>query len=233
MEVTMRLPAIICAVLLLINSPVIAKELSAAELEKWFASDDLHPPSYPANEVNEGQLVFLADIPVADVHHHQNKLIIEPQSLASGWVRLQQCHNNLDKVSRAQILFKKKKIKQLQIISSKNIEQAWIEANSVQLVNISEHAQLCVEAVSRALIVNQDGSYSLRNGPFMRRFLDGYYPMHVSMEVSYAGTGLQLASVSPVTQQGFQVWQKNDQIKYEAWFEGRLKTELRFYPAAM
>ena len=89
------------------------------------------------------------------------------------------------------------KVKQIKIVSSKNIEQAWIEGNSVQLINISEKAELCVEAVSRALIANKDGSFSLRNGPFMRRFLDGYYPMHVSMQVLYSGTGLQLASVSP------------------------------------
>ena len=229
----MRFSVIIGATLLLLNSPLIAKEMSAEELEKWFASDELHPPSFQTSEVNEGDLVFLRQIPVADVHHHQNRLIIDSNSLASGWVRLQQCHNNLDRVGRAQILFRKDKVKHIKIISSDNIEEAWVEGNSVQLVNISEQAELCVEAVSRALVANKDGSFSLRNGPFMRRFLDGYYPMHVSMQVSYSGTGLQLASVTPASQQGFRVWQKPEQISYEAWFEGRLKTELRFYPTAM
>ncbi|MGD8483384.1 MAG: alpha/beta hydrolase [Thioalkalispiraceae bacterium] len=229
----MRNSIIIAIVMLLLNSPPGAREITAEELEKWFASDDMQLPVAEATEVNEGELVFLAATPIAKVHHHQNKMIIEPQSLKNGWVKLRQCHNNLDKVARAQILFRKKKIKQLKIISYRNIEQAWIEDNSVQLKNISANAQLCVQAISQALIANQDGSYSLRNGPFMRRFLDGYYPMHVTMDVLFSGTGLQLSSSSPVSQQGFQVWQKSEQVGYEAWFEGRLNTELRFQPATL
>ena len=76
--------------------------------------------------------------------------------------------------------------------SSGNIEQSWVEDNTVQLRNVQENARLCVQAWTRALKSNGDGSYSLRNGPFMRRFLDGYYPMRVSMQIDYASSGLQL-----------------------------------------
>lgn len=229
----MRDSAVIAILLLLLTSPLYAGDLTREELEKWFASDDMQPPVPMATDVNEGELVFLETIPLVKVHHHQNKMIIEPKSLSNGWVKLQQCHHHLDKVSRAQILFRKNMIKQLQIVSYRNIEQAWIKDNTVQLRNISDNAQLCVEAISQALVANNDGSFSLRNGPFMRRFLDGYYPMHVTMNISLSGTGLQLASISPVSQQGFHVWQKTEQVGYEAWFEGRLRTELRFKPAAM
>ena len=229
----MRIPTIISAALLLTNTSLMAKEMSASELEKWFASDELTPPSQQTDNVNEGNLVFLLQKPATDVHHHQNRLIIDSQSLTSGWVRLQQCHNHLDKVSRIQINFRKGKVKHINIISSQNIEQAWVESNTVQLKNVGKDAKICVEAVTRALHANDDGSFSLRSGPFMRRFLDGYYPMHVSMQVSFSGTGLHLASVSPASQQGFQVWKHPGQIGYEAWFEGRLKTELKFYPGAM
>lgn len=229
----MRNSTIIAIVLLLLSSPLSARDLSQEELEKWFASDDMQPPVFLATDVNEGDLVFLETIPVVKVHHHQNKMTIEPQSLSNGWVKLQQCHNHLDKVGRAQILFRKNMIKQLEIVSYRNIEQAWIKDNTVQLRNISDNAQLCVAAISQALIANSDGSFSLRNGPFMRRFLDGYYPMHVTMNISLSGTGLQLASISPASQQGFHVWQNSEQVGYEAWFEGRLRTELRFKPATM
>lgn len=229
----MRQSAIIGFVLLLINSQSTAVEVTAEELEKWFASDDMQLPVIGVTDVNEGELVFLESLPAKKVHHHQNKLIIEPQSLKNGWVKLQQCHNNLDKVSRTQILFRKEKVRQLKIESYRNIDEAWIEGNTVQLKNISADAQLCISAVSQALIANQDGSFSLRNGPFMRRFLDGYYPMHVSMDILLSGTGLQLSSISPISQQGFRVWQNNEQVGYEAWFEGRLKTELRFHFATM
>lgn len=229
----MRFSAIIGVALLLINNSLSAKEVSQAELEKWFNSDELHPPSYQTEDVNEGELVFLAQIPSTAIHHHQNILVIDSESLSSGWVRLQQCHYNLDQVSRIQITFRKDKVKQIQVVSSKNIDQAWVEGNTVQLRNVKNNARLCVEALTRALTVNDDGSFSLRSGPFMRRFLDGYYPMHVSMQVLYPGTGLQLASVSPVSQQGFEIRTVPDQVSYEAWFEGRLKTEMRFYPTAM
>ena len=73
----MRFLPIISVALLLINSSAIAKELTASELEKWFNSDELHPPTIQTAEVNEGELVFLSQIPVTDVHHHQNKLIID------------------------------------------------------------------------------------------------------------------------------------------------------------
>lgn len=229
----MRFLPIISVAMLLLNSPLTAKEMSADELEKWFNSDELDPPSYRTADVNEGELVFLTQLPVTSVHHHQNKLIIDEQSLTSGWVRLQQCHHNLDQIGRVQITFKKDKVKHIQIVASKNIEQSWVEDNTVQLRNVNENALLCVEAITRALTANGDGSYSLHSGPFMRRFLDGYYPMHVSMQVSYSGTGLQLASVSPASQRGFEVLKTPEQISYEAWFEGRLKTELLFYPATM
>lgn len=229
----MRFSTMICVALMLFSSSNHAKEMSEAELEKWFASDELDPPSFQTHDVNEGELVFLSQLPVADVHHHQNKLTIDAKSLVNGWVRVQQCHYNLDQIGRIQITFRKNKVKQIKIVSSKNIEQAWVEDNTVQLRNVNAKAELCVEAESRALVANGDGSYSLRNGPFMRRFLDGYYPMHVSMQISYSGTGLQLASIFPASQQGFTIWQNPEQIGYEAWFEGRLKTELRFYPATM
>lgn len=229
----MRTSVIIGFVLLLLNSPLSAREMTAEELEKWFASDDMQPPVLRVDDVNEGELVFLNTLPVKKVHHHQNKLTIEPQSLKNGWVKLQQCHNNLDKVSRTQILFRKEKIRQLQIVSYHNIEKAWVENNTIQLKNISANAQLCISAISQALIANEDGSFSLRNGPFMRRFLDGYYPMHVTMDIFISGTGLQLSSISPISQDGFRVWQNTEQVGYEAWFEGRLKTELRFHSVTM
>ena len=233
----MRISVVISIALLLLGTQlfaqVSAQEITAEQLEKWFASDDIEPPVFQNIDVNEGELVFLQTKPLDDIHHHQNKIIIEPESLQNGWVKFQQCHNNLDKVARAQILFKKKKVKQLKIVSYKNIEQAWVENNTIQLKDIHKNAELCVTAESQALIANKDGSYSLRNGPFMRRFLDGYYPLHVTMNVSFKGTGLYLKSTSPLPQHGFDVLQKTEHVSYEAWFEGRLKTELRFHRVTM
>ncbi|MDH3948368.1 MAG: hypothetical protein OEU74_05345 [Gammaproteobacteria bacterium] len=186
------------------------------------------PPSVSTDHVNEGTLVFLTQRPAGQVHHHQNHLVIDADSLLNGWVRLRQCHDHLDRVPRAQITYNRERIRDLQIISSGNIEKSWVEDNTVQLRNVQENARLCVQAWTRALKANDDGSYSLRNGPFMRRFLDGYYPMRVSMQIDYAASGLQLIAMKPERQQGFDVTEQDGRLAFDAWFEGRLKTEFLF-----
>lgn len=203
-------------------------EPSMAELERWLESDELLPPTVNTDQVNEGTLVFLTRRPARQVHHHQNHLVIDADSLLNGWVRLKQCHEHLDRVPRAQIMYNLDRIRDLQIISSGNIEQSWIKDNTVQLRNVQENARLCVQAWTRALISNGDGSYSLRNGPFMRQFLDGYYPMRVSMQIDYATSGLKLIAMKPERQQGFDITEQDGSLAFDAWFEGRLKTEFLF-----
>jgi hypothetical protein len=206
----------------------LADEPSMSEMERWLESDELMPPSVSTDQVNEGTLVFLTQRPARQVHHHQNHLVIDADSLLTGWVRLRQCHDHLDRVPLAQITYNRERVRDLQIITSGNIEQSWVEGNTVQLRNVQENARLCVRAWTRALKANDDGSYSLRNGPFMRRFLDGYYPMQVSMQIDYAASGLQLIAMKPERQQGFNVTEQDGRLAFDAWFEGRLKTEFLF-----
>jgi hypothetical protein len=206
----------------------LGNEPSLTELERWLESDEMLPPSASTEHVNEGTLVFLMRPPARQVHHHQNHLTINTASLRNGWVQLYQCHENLDRVPATQITYNKERIRDLQIVTSGNIEQSWVEDNSVQLRNILENARVCVRAWTRALRANGDGSYSLRNGPFMRRFLDGYYPMRVSMEIDYASSGLHLVAMKPQRQQGFEVTERDGYLAFDAWFEGRLQTEFLF-----
>jgi len=213
-----------------LSTPLLSlgNEPSMTELERWLESDEMLPPSVSTEHVNEGNLVFLSQHPAKQVHHHQNHLTINTDSLRDGWVQLNQCHDHLDRVPATQITYNKERIRDLQIVSSGNIEQSWIEDNSVQLRNILANARLCVRAWTRALRANGDGSYSLRNGPFMRRFLDGYYPMRVTMEIDYAASGLQLVSMKPARQQGFEVTEREGYLAFDAWFEGSLQTEFLF-----
>lgn len=216
----MRISPVIFACLLAL--PAGAAELTQKEIDDWF-----NGPSQSTANVNEGDLVFLAQKPARAVHHHHNTLTLNRESLTEGWAQLEQCHRNIDQVPRAQILFNLRTIKDLRITSYSNIEHAWVEGPSVQLKNVSAGATLCVAAQSRALTKTGDNSYTLKNGPFMRRFLDGYYPMHVSMTVKLANN-LVLASVLPKEQPGFVVRHTPNQVDIDAWFEGRLNTELRF-----
>ena len=80
----------------------------------------------------------------------------------------------------------------------------------------------------RALEFNEDGSFSLRNGPFMRRFLDGYYPMHVSMDIEVPRDYLRFLDIRPRRQNGFKVDETAEGLYVDTWFEGKLYTEVRF-----
>lgn len=182
--------------------------------------------------VNEGALAFLAEPPSKRVHHHHNDIRIEPESLRDGWVRLEQCHENLDAVPRAEVVYRPEHIRAVTVVSATAIDRAWVEGPSVQLEGVRPGARLCVSAESRVLSLEEDGSYTVRNGPFMRRFLDGYYPMRVTLAVHYPCDRLRFAGSVPVPQTGFAVRDAGCRVDVEAWFEGRLNTVLRFLPAA-
>lgn len=195
---------------------------AAAENEEWWQQKS---DTERALELNSGDLEFLPEPPEAPVHHHDNRITITEVSLDSGWIGLRQCHEHLDPVRRAQIVFGEGRIRGLRVTASRNIERAWVEGASVQLEGVRRDARLCIEAESRAL--HREGeAYLLQNGPYMRRYLDGYFPMHVTMTVE-TPAGLRVASVEPERQPGFRVWREEGRYHLDAWFEGRLVTRLR------
>jgi hypothetical protein len=98
------------------------------------------------------------------------------------------------------------------------------------LEEVGERARLCLALDSRALAREGD-AFVLRNGPYMRKFLDGYYPMRVSMDVVYPQESLRFADIQPTPTQGMRVDAETGRVSVDAWFEGRLTTQLRFVPA--
>lgn len=181
-----------------------------------------------ASEVNEGQLTFLSGAPAKPVHHHQNRIRITPDSLTSGWTDLAQCHDNLDAVPSLQVTFREGYIRDLRVVEARAIGQAWVEGPTVQLRDVSRGARLCLEAETRALRDVGSGYYSLFNGPYMRKFLDGYYPMRVSLEVDYPAEQLQVIDISPGEQPGFNIRQAVGHFSVDALFEGELRTQVQF-----
>lgn len=180
--------------------------------------------------VSNGALAFLPERPEQPVHHHHNDLALDHASLEHGWARLRQCHENLDAVPRAEVIFRPGHIRRLSLVSSSGIDRVWLEDTSVQLAGVRPGARLCLDAESQVVERNDDGSFTVRNGPFMRRFLDGYYPMRVSMTVRYPCEELVFAGLKPGPQAGFSVTAGGCQVALDAWFEGRLDTEIRFVP---
>jgi hypothetical protein len=181
-----------------------------------------------AGDVNEGPLHFLLSLPAKPVHHHQNRIRIESDSLASGWVSLSQCHDHLDAVPSAQITFREGFVRDLRVDAFSRIRDAWIDGSSVQLRQVEPGARLCLSAQIRALRNTGNGYFNLINGPYMRKFLDGYYPMRVTLTVDYPAQTLTLLDISPSVQPGLLIVEQPGAIWMEAVFEGELQTMIQF-----
>ena len=208
-----------------LSSSLSSQQLTPEQMEEWLFDDS----DSLADDVNEGELNFVPDVKNTAVHHHHNRMTITEDSMENGWVKIEQCHRNLDVVPLAQILFNKTRSRHLAVSHIENIGKAYVEDSSVQLEDIGRNAVLCVTAETRSFVYNGDGTYSLRSGPFMRRFFDGYYPMRVTMDVEVKAPRLRFYDTTPVAQDGFKVWRTDGEIHFDAWFEGRLNTDIRFH----
>ena len=198
--------------------------MTREELERWFQDDS----EQRALAVNEGELVFLPQIPPGRVPHSHNTLTLNRASIDTGWVALAQCYDGLDPVAEAQVVYRYKQMRGLRVTDAAAIGRAWVEGESVQLQDVGHDARLCIAAEVRVFYQNPDGSFSLVNGPYHRKFLDGYYPLHVTLAVHYPRDRLVYADMRPPPQAGLRVQQDDAGLTVEAWFEGELNTEIRF-----
>lgn len=194
-----------------------------AEIEAWFNDD----AEQRAVDVNEGQLHFLNRSEGPGLHKGINQIRLIPASLQDGWVELVQCHEQLDAVPLAEVIYPNYVLRKLKIIEASSIDKVSTQDATVQLQGIKSNARLCVGMEIQAL-EKHGGNYVLSNGPFQRRFLDGYYPMHIILEVNYVGSGLMPVQVWPEAQTGLQIDDKGGQLRLNAIFEGRLETRIEF-----
>lgn len=203
---------------------LLAKEfLSPEEIEKWFNSDD----ELPTSKVNDGQLHFISPKPGGNIFHSEININVDQVSIDDGWTSLTQCYSNLDPIHRTAIVYRKNLVKNLRVISSKNIKQAKVSGNKVFLRNVEKNASLCIGASARNFYQNKDKSFSLVNGPYHRKFLDGYYPYHLTLNIRYSPK-LKFNFNIPKVQKGFQIKQLANTLLVDTVFEGRLKLEFRF-----
>ena len=197
--------------------------LAEDDLEAWLESDDA-----AAQQVNEGELVFLTDAQGRRVLQTSNWLTVTPDSLQTGWVELQQCQGNLDPVPAVEVVYRYHDLRDLQVVSSRQIARAWVEGNSVQLEDVAEGGEVCIRSAVRVLRLNDTGGYSLQSGPFHRRFLDGYYPVHLDYRVRWPADQLRLVTVQPKHQPGFGLHVQQGELAIDTLFEGKLTIEVEF-----
>ena len=205
-----------------------AQPMTEAEMEKWLNSD---APVTANRQINEGKLVFLPRHKASQVMHSDNTIIIGRRSLDNGWVRLRQCYHNLDAFPRVQVVYHYKQMKQLKIVSSSGIGRAWVTPlsgkDSVQLQQVKQGASLCVSAWVKALQREPSGRYRLKTGPYRRKFLDGYFPLRMTLRVDYPSQLLQIAGFAPQAP-GMKISRKQNQLVFDAVFEGELNTQVNF-----
>jgi hypothetical protein len=218
---TLGIPQILFAISLLCNGAL--AQATDAEPD-WEALEAEHG----TREVNEGELEFLTDKPQRRVLQTSNYLTITEDSLASGWVRLDQCQSNLDPVDAVEVVYRYQGMRNLRVVSSKDMAGAQVEGSSVQMRGVQQGGEVCISAEVHVLHADGQGGYSLQSGPFHRRFLDGYYPLHLDYRIGWPRGKLEVVNVSPAAQPGFSVVQTSAELAIDTLFAGRLVIEVNF-----
>lgn len=172
---------------------------------------------------------FLDQPPTQAPHRQEMKVLIDAQSLKTGLVRVDQCHYRLDPVPATQIVFGPA-LRALQVTRSRNIGSLDLEGRSVQLHDVGEDAEICLRTVNQVFRQQADGSFVLRNGPFMRQFLDGYFPLQLHYQVRYPANLITLESLTPEVPTNMLTRDQAGKLDLQVLFTGPLQLETRFRP---
>jgi len=126
----------------------------------------------------------------------RNELTITPNSLETGWIDFHQCHYQLDAVSKVEIHYPPDITQHLNVVITNKLCRHHVLNNTVQLQQVRKGASICVTGASRTLS-QKEGVYSIKRGPYMRKFFDGYFPMIVEETLTFDKVTIQLTGVSP------------------------------------
>jgi len=211
--------------ILLSLSTFIIQASESIDDEAWLNDDS----EFDSLEVNEGELRFIAPLSDKSVLHSETILSITADSLKSGWVSMQQCYRNLDPVEKMDVVYKYQEISGLKITSIQKIQKVNIIGQKISLEGIARSAFLCVDAMVKILKQEKQFFY-LSNGPYHRKFFDGYYPYHISLMVHFPANRIGLKQITPAPQPLFQPKLNAGQIMIDTWFEGILKIAIEFIP---
>ena len=117
-------------------------------------------------------------------------------------------------------------------ISKKSTRNGWVSLlqcyRHLDPVPVEKQAQLCITADVKILYKNKNGSFKLLNGPYHRRFLDGYFPFHLTLKVIYPNTHLKYIKSKPQSQPGFKIRHSKNTLIIDTYFTGKLNTEIEF-----
>lgn len=215
--------------LALICLPIQA-ELTPEQLEEWFNNDKLDLPEEAT--VQDEKLRFITSTTRENTPLTEKSYFITPSSLKDGWVVIEQCYRNLDPVPKLEVVYEYQHMRNLQVTQQYNVGKLWIEAQSVQMENLQKGASVCTRAEVKILRQAEQKKYLLLAGPFKRKFLDGYYPMHVKLSIHYPARLIVLDEMYPQPAPGFNVTHTDSLIKIDTHFSGKLYLAMSFTPQA-
>ena len=153
---------------------------------------------------------------------------ITTESMKSGWIDNKQCHYNLQTVPAMEIVFRKGRVKNLEIKRYENIGRVWVEDATVQLKEIKKNAMICITGETLSFKKNdRTGTYIWTGGPYMKKYLDGYFPMKVSIAIDYPSEKLVLEKLYPQAVE-LKALKLSGHIRLSLVFEGILELETHF-----
>ncbi len=191
-----------------------------------------HEPA-PVAQAGKGELEFLAAPPETKVPTSQNWVILSESSLEDGWVQIIQCYDGLDAVPSMEVVYRFRNMRNLVVESVRFIREVTVEGSRVLLKEVQQGARLCIRTHAQILYANPAGDLLLRNGPFHRAFLDGYFPFHVTMHIIFPEQSLRFAGSEPAAQPGFQLTTDRGLVSIDSWFVGTLSTQVYFTREAL
>lgn len=151
---------------------------------------------FKAMAVNEGELTWVAPEKTDNQYALFNKLILNDESLKTGRVEFEQCHTNLDEISAIDIVYNAKTTQSLELLSKSKIQRVAILPAKAELYGVQKGAEVCLKGTLNLLAKTATGRWQLPRGPYMRKFLDGYYPMHVQESLSWQNTPLEWQGIA-------------------------------------
>jgi hypothetical protein len=178
--------------------------------------------------VNTGAPEFLNAPAETTELHTRTFLTLDDASLRDGWVVMRQCQSGLDGMQRSEIVYRYAGMRALRIADSRGIGEAWVDGQSVQLRGVEAGAEICMSADVKLLRALGDGRYRIVSGPYHRRFFDGYFPLRLSLEVTFPAERLQWTRISPEPRPGFALSAAPGRLAIDTRFAGMLSVELEF-----
>ncbi len=192
----------------------------------------LLPPYLSADEDDEAadRELTILESAKGTVHSHQMHLLLDEESRVSGWVRMEQCHREMAPTGASAILFRRNKIRDLTILRTRSIGNAWIspDGTAVEMEDIRAGNEICIRGSMRTL--HPDGDrYRLESGPFYLRFMDGYFPLSLQLTVDSRDAALHPVTLLP---KGIPNRMGEYTTEIEVLFEGKLRITIFLAPVA-